>query len=109
MNIDEHAGSRASTRCLAFGRRPGGLEKANAVPIFKKRDHCIYRPVSLTSSTTNVMEHSSCETKLLLSTDDFSDRCVGQPEELRSLVLSCVLIGRTLYRAVRQCRSGRTG
>ena len=28
---------------------------------------------------------------------------------LFKLVLSCVLIGRTLYRAVRQCRSGRTG
>ena len=74
--------------------------KANVVPIFKKGDHSAannYRPVSLTSIASKVMEHIissqvmrhldingvlhdaqrgfrkklSCETQLLLSADDF--------------------------------------
>ena len=79
---------------------PEEWKKANVVPIFKKRDHSAasnYRPVSLTSIASKVMEHiissqvmrhlvindvlhdaqhgfrkrRSCETQLLLSADDF--------------------------------------
>ena len=79
---------------------PDEWKKANVVPIFKKGDHSAaskYRPVSLTSIASKVMEHiissqvmrhldindvihdaqhgfrkrRSCETLLLLSADDF--------------------------------------
>ena len=79
---------------------PEEWKKANVVPIFKKGDHSAasnYRPVSLTSIASKVMEHiissqvmrhldinyvlhdaqhgfrkiRSCETQLILSADDF--------------------------------------
>ena len=43
----------------------------------------------------------------LETVDNLTSSCMLT--NLSCLVLSCVLIGRTLYRAVRQCRIGRTG
>ena len=38
MNIDEHAGSRASGRCLAFRIRPGGLEEGGLCSHLQEED-----------------------------------------------------------------------